>query len=390
MTHSINIVRDKKDLSKYFYVKYDISTSDSGEKHNNTDNVYNAAWNIAVGQSVGNPNARSVWETNELFDNHCCVIIKNDNFNDVRGTVEIGFPLANIDFKTDGISQLLCMIMGGQTDITFIKRCRALKIDIHDDIIKKYFKQPTFGISGLRNKRNNHNRPLFGGILKPKTGVSPTVLLDMVKEMVEGGVDFIKEDEILGNPAFCSLEDRVELISNYISKTNVTYTFCINSDPAYVLDRAKFVADNGGTGVHINCWSGLGVYKNIRELDLPLWIHYQKSGVEVMTHKNNAFGYSWQLLCQLASWSGIDSIHAGMLFGYSHNDETELKEVMDILWSNNVLPALSCGMNKDLVQKIYNDCGKDWMANVGGAIHSHRLGTVEGAREIREAIDKIK
>ncbi len=39
-----------------------------------------------------------------------------------------------------------------------------------------------------------------------------------MKELLDGGVDFIKEDEILANPSFCRLEDRVELISNVVNE----------------------------------------------------------------------------------------------------------------------------------------------------------------------------
>jgi len=376
----LDIVRNEKDLSKYFYVTYEVES---------TVNVYDAAWNICLGQSIGNPSARSVWETQELIDNYCAIMIKNSNFNDKFGTVEIGFPLENIDFATDGISQLLCMIMGGQVDINSITRCRALKIEINPYIVEKYFKKPTYGLSGVRQKRNKYNKPLFGSILKPKTGITPETLLDMTKALVDGGSDFIKEDEILSNPAFCSLENRVELISRYISTTDVTYTFCINSDPLHVLNRAKFVADNGGTGVHVNIWSGFGVYKSIRDLNLPLFIHFQKSGDRVITDVKNPFSLSWQLICQLAAWSGVDSIHAGMWGGYLSDPEIELRETLNILTSNNVIPALSCGMTAELVQPITNKFGVDWMANVGGAIHSHPQGTKEGALHMRRAIDSV-
>ena len=34
--------------------------------------LMDAAWNIAVGQSIGNPNNRSIWETEEMYQNHSC------------------------------------------------------------------------------------------------------------------------------------------------------------------------------------------------------------------------------------------------------------------------------------------------------------------------------
>ena len=33
------------------------------------------AWDLAIGQSVGNPNVRNLWETEELFEKSSCVIV---------------------------------------------------------------------------------------------------------------------------------------------------------------------------------------------------------------------------------------------------------------------------------------------------------------------------
>jgi ribulose-bisphosphate carboxylase large chain len=376
---SIDIVRDNKDLAKYFYVTYDVES---------TKSVYDAAWNIAVGQSIGNPNQRSVWETDEMIETHSAKIMRNTNFEKKKGRVVLAFPNANIDWDTDGIAQLLCIVQGGQVDIDSIKKCRVMDIEIHPQIIDTHFKKPRYGITGIRDFTNTHGKPLFGGIVKPKTGVTPQVLLEMTKQLVEGGVNFIKEDEILSNPAVCRLQDRVELISNYIQGKDVVYCFCINSDPAHIVDRARFVAQNGGNGVHVNIWSGLGSYRSIREADLGLFIHYQKSGDKVITGKNNPFGIEWTVLCKLAAICGVDTIHAGMWGGYLSDDETELRKTLDILHERNVLPALSCGMHPGIVNATSDKFGVDFLANVGGAIHGHPGGTLAGAKAMRQAIDK--
>jgi len=378
---TINITQETKDLEKYFYVSYDVTSDIS---------VYDAAFNIAVGQSIGNPSKRSVWETNEMIQDYCAKILYNDNFHQKSGTIEIAFPHALIDLAEDGISQLLCIIAGGQSDIAAIKRCRVLHIEMNSQVIDQYFHKPRYGISGMREITGRRNKPLFGGIIKPKSGITPQVLLEMVKELVEdGGVDFIKEDEILSSPQICRLEDRVPLIADYLQGKKVFYSFCINSDPAYLLDRARFVADNGGNGVHVNVWSGLGAYKNLRELNLPLHIHYQRSGMDFFANRHNAFSISWHVLCQLAAWSGVDTIHAGMWGGYLSDEEQFLSTTMQILQQNNVVPALSCGLTAEHVAPIVEKFGVDWMANAGGSIHGHPQGTRAGVKKIRDAIDLV-
>lgn len=377
---SIDIMQDNKDLNNYFYVKYWVKSATT---------VQDAAFDIAVGQSIGNPSKRSVWETPEMIERFCCKILRGPDLDKSEGFVEVAFPLVNIDWRTDGIAQLVCTIAGGNADIDRILRFRALRIEFSDEFINKTFNRPKYGLSGFRQLTGRHNKPLFGGIVKPKTGITPHQLLEITKQLVDGGVDFIKEDEIMANPAVCRLEDRVELISNYIRDTKVVYCFCINADPVHVVPRARFVAENGGRGVHINVWSGLGSYKSIRDADLPLFIHYQKSGDKVFTHKDNPFSVSWQLLCQLATYCGVDTIHAGMWGGYLSDPEDELKETMKILTDGNVTPALSCGLTADLIQPIVDKFGTNWLANSGGGIHSDPNGTLAGARKIRNAVDLI-
>jgi len=378
---SIDIVRDEKELGTYFYVTYEVES---------TVSVYDAGWNIAVGQSIGNPTKRSVWETDEMIEAYCAKIIRNKDFEKKKGLVTIGYPSANIDWDQDGIAHLLCIIQGGQVDIDSIKKCRVVDLEIHPQTIDTHFRKPKYGITGMREYTGNFGKPFFGGIVKPKTGITPQILLEMTKQLVEGGVNFIKEDEILSNPAVCRLEDRVELISNYITGKNVVYCFCINSDPAHIENRARFVSQNGGNGVHINVWSGLGSYRTIRNLDLPLFIHYQKSGDKVITGKRNPFGIEWTVLCQLAAMSGVDTIHAGMWGGYLSDPEDEITAYMKTLHDGNVVPALSCGMTAELIPPIVEKFGIDWMANVGGAIHGHPEGTLAGALKIRRAIDSLQ
>ena len=376
----MNIILDKKDTEKYFWAKYYLECGDS---------LLKGAKELAIGQSIGNPNARSVWETQEMIDDHAAKILKTPDFDKKSGEVWIGFPYAIIDWYSDGVSQLLCILMGGQMDIDNITKCHLLELDL--DVKKTDFVGPKFGLSGMREWTKVYNKPLFGGIIKPKTGITPQQLLEMTKELIDGGVDFIKEDEILGNPAICTLDARAELIGEYLYKTGqrVVYTFCINADAHMIQNKVYTVKMFRGYGVHLNFWSGLGTYKTLRSMDENMFIHYQKSGDKVLTYKHHAFHIDWSVMCYLAGLCGADTIHAGMIGGYLNDDEEDIKKAIKVLWRENVVPALSCGMNPDLVAPITEKIGVDWMANVGGFIHSDPGGTAAGALKMRKAIEGI-
>jgi ribulose-bisphosphate carboxylase large chain len=369
------------DTTDYFVVTYKLSSTKSLE---------NAAWNLAIGQSVGNPNVRNAWESDELFAKHSCIVLEQRGSKKLQrksGTVKIAFPLSNIDFLSDGMSQFLCHIMGGQLDIDSIVKCHVLDVQFPDSV-KNTFLGPKFGIQGIRKYTGVYDKPLLGGIVKPKVCMNEDILLDLVKALVDGGVNFIKEDEIMANPSCCTLEKRLPKLAQYLSTQNVVYCVCINADPHNVLDRVKQVHEAGVNGVHVNFWSGLGVYNSIRKLDLPLFLHFQKSGDKIFTSKKHAFHIDWSVVCKLAGMMGADFIHNGMLGGYSSDDESELKKTVEILQSHGTMPALSCGMHPGLVEYIRGKLGNELLLNCGGAIHGHPGGTVNGARAMRQAIDR--
>ena len=375
--------RSEINIDQYFVATYDVISSTT---------LKESAWNIAIGQSVGNPNVRNCWETEELFENHSCIILGNEDnlYNSNQGKIEIAFPVENIDFQSDGISHLLCHLMGGHVDIDIIKKCRLVGLELPKSVTKNFL-GPKFGIKGFRSYTGQYDKPLVGGIVKPKTGISPETLLDMVKEMVEGGVDFIKEDEIMSSPHFAKLEKRVELIANYLAKQSRKVVFChtINADPHIVLDRVKTVHELGGNGVHINVYSGLGVYNSIRKLDLPVFMHLQSSGAKVFTDVHHRYSISWPVMCKLATLMGVDTIQTGMIGGYSNDDEKEILECLRVLREGNTLPALSCGMHPGLVNWVKEKVGSDFLANSGGAVHGHPDGTRAGATAMRQAVDHI-
>jgi hypothetical protein len=96
--------------SEYFIATYFLASS---------KNLREAAWDLAIGQSVGNPSMRSIWETEQLFQDHSIIILADEQElkGKLAGTVSFAFPLRNIDLQHDGVSQLLCQLMGGQMDI---------------------------------------------------------------------------------------------------------------------------------------------------------------------------------------------------------------------------------------------------------------------------------
>ena len=66
-------------------------------------NLEKASWELAIGQSVGNPNVRNEWETDDLFIKYSCKVMHDRNeLQEKSGIVKIAFPIINTDWVEDG------------------------------------------------------------------------------------------------------------------------------------------------------------------------------------------------------------------------------------------------------------------------------------------------
>lgn len=384
-----NIFKTEDKLTGDFYDNYFIVSYNLQSKTNLRD----ACWNLAIGQSIGNPSARSEFETQEMIDNHCVLILEDESrLKSLKeGNVKFAFPEANINFATDGVSQLLVQVMGGQCDIDIITSCYVTDLKLTRNM-EKCLQGPKIGLKEMKDYCGiSNDKPIFGGIVKPKIGLSPERNLDLVKQMIDGGCNFIKEDEILSDPEHCPINKRVPLVMNYLRNTGlkVFYAVSIHADPSQILKRVQQVYELGGNAVHVNFHCGLGVYKSIRELNLPVLMHFQKSGDKILNCKDHRYGIDQNVIFKLVAQSGCSTLHAGMIGGYMDNETEEVKKTISILNSVNAVPALSCGMHPGLIDHIMNIVGHgNWMANVGGALSSHPMGTLSGVKAMRQAIDK--
>ena len=168
---------------KYYTVTYEVHGPD----------IADAAHNIAIGQSIGNPNIRSEIENAPNIKAFEALV------DSIEGNiVKIKYPLDA--FMWPNISQLLCIIQGGQSDIACVERCRVIAIDG-----LPYMNRPVLGMKRFKERVGAETRPLFGAIIKPKSGLNVEQLVSIVTEMIDGGADFIKEDEILANTTYLPL-----------------------------------------------------------------------------------------------------------------------------------------------------------------------------------------
>src|SRR3972149_2306287 len=192
--------------------------------------IEKAAHALAVGQSVGNPDVRNSRETKARVKKHAATVESIEG-----GKVTVRFPAVNFGPR-DGISFMMSVLVGGQMDIGLIEGCTLL--DVEFGPLLRRFSGPRFGLEQIRQMTGAVDRPLIGGIVKPKIGLTPDGL-------AEGGVDFIKEDEILGDPSWCPLRKRVPAVAEALKGFRTVYAPCITADGDEVVRRARLAKSLG-------------------------------------------------------------------------------------------------------------------------------------------------
>ena len=349
--------------------------------------IKEAAEALVIGQSIGNPYLRSNYETAEMLEKYSARVTNITPLADASYEVETLFPLSL--FTPGSFTHFLTVVMGGQMDIDIIQGCRLIGLEIPEQLIKS-FPGPKLGIEGIRNKIDVHGRPLIGGIVKPKTGLSLDVLCRMVEAMVEGGIDFIKEDEILGEIEGAPVLKRIEAVNKVLAGSKVIYAPAINVPLSQYPEVANALNESNHIyGYHLNVWAGLDAFCYLSKLANKVSF-YQKSGDGVMTKEN--YSIAFDVWCLLARLAGADMIHVGMMGGYLDESKAVLEKRLSALQDpyyghHGTIPSFSCGATPAHVPILQEAFGNDIMISAGGSIHSHPEGTTAGVREFRRMAD---
>jgi len=312
-----------------------------------------------------------------------------------RYTVSIALPFKNIGPQ---IPMLLTTIIG---NTSVMGRIKLLDIEF-PKIYLKEFGGPKFGIEGIRKLLGISSRPLLNNMIKPCTGFSPQVGANFFYKAAVGGVDIIKDDELLSETTY---NNRVERIKKYMAMEARAYEekgertlYCVNitGEAETIKKRAVEAIEAGANSLMINYLTqGLSSFRSIAEdkdINVPLLAHLDFSGV---WYANPWGGVASHLvLGKLARLIGADMVVYPIESGkYRILDERYRQIAYDLIldWQHiaRTLPIPSGGLSPSKVPKIIDDIGFDCALSAGGGIHGHPMGATAGARAFRQAIDAV-
>lgn len=329
------------------------------------------------------------------------------------GWIKIAYPEEH--FEPGNLSQILASIAGNVFGMKAVDALRLEDIQFTKKIIKS-FKGPQFGREGVRKIFNVTKRPLMLSVAKPKVGLTTEQHVEIGREIWEGGLDLLKDDENLADQDFNPFRKRVKeslKARDKIEKlTGEKKSYLINITGPTVKEmenRAKFVKDCGGEYVMIDIiTTGWAAVNSVREIckDLKLAMHAHRAMHGAMTRDPHQ-GFSMHCVAKCARLLGVDQLHIGTagigkLVG-SKEEVIELEKVItanqykgnnkehtldqDWFGTKSLFPVSSGGLHPLIIDKVMDKLGTNIMLQIGGGLHGHPSGTLAGAKAMREAVE---
>ncbi|GAA3116687.1 ribulose-bisphosphate carboxylase large chain [Kribbella aluminosa] len=311
-----------------------------------------------------------------------------------RGRVTIEFPLANFG---PSIPNLLAAVAGNLFELREVGALRLVDLELPSAFADRY-PGPRFGIDGTRSLMDRPDGPMIGTIVKPSIGLTGDQLAQLVTELGDAGIDFIKDDELQGNPPGLPLLERIRVVTDALKKVAdrngrmPMYAFNITDDIDRLEPNHDAVLAAGGTCVMVcvNMVGLAGLEYLSRRTQLPIHGHRAMYGAYARSPQLGIDYTPWQ---QLARLSGADHLHTnGFANKFYETDDEVLASVSAVraplLGGYETLPVLSSAQTPGLAHLTYERTQTtDLLVLSGGGIHGHPQGSAAGVLAMREAWD---
>ncbi len=318
--------------------------------------------------------------------------------------ITVGYP-ADL-FPGDNFASCLTSIYG---NISMVGPIRLVSVRFGKEYMNRY-QGPSFGIEGIYKKLkiplapDPKTRPVTINMIKPKTGWTKEVGAQLFWEAAIGGVDIIKDDEmIMDCPQMdCTIGDRLPLMMAARDKKmeetgeETIYTTNISDRADKMLEFYDQVVAAGGNGVmlnYINCgWSTIKPLTDKGKL--PMLGHTDGAGAYYVSPLS---GISSDIVMGLfPRMNGIDIPLVPAPYAKApYIIDRYLSLVRTITMPlgygkkqlKSCLPFPSGGVQTQHIPQLVKDLGPNIGIGTGGGIHAHPMGATAGAKAFRQAYD---
>ena len=313
-----------------------------------------------------------------------------------RCELELSWPIENLG---PSLPNLMATIAGNLFELRQVSGLRITGLQLPPSFAAAY-PGPAFGIAGTRRLAGVAHGPLIGTIIKPSVGLGPQETAGEVRKLVDGGIDFIKDDELQADGPHCPFDERVRAVMRVVNDgaqrhgKKVMVAFNLTGELDEMKRRHDLVLAEGGTCVmaSLNSVGLVGLRELRRHAALP--IHAHRNGWGYL-NRSPALGWDyapWQQIWRLA---GADHLHVnGLANKFSEDDASVIaaaRAVLAPLWADApmaAMPVFSSGQTGRVAASTHAAVGTtDLIFAAGGGIFGHPSGVAAGVTALRQAWD---
>lgn len=309
-----------------------------------------------------------------------------------RGLVEVSFPIHNVG---PNLPNLYATIAGNLFELGELTGLRVVDLDLPDDYAAG-FPGPAFGTDGTRRVTGVHGRPLIGTIIKPSIGLTPEDTAALVDTLCAADIDFIKDDELIGDPPYAPLEARIRAVMPVINRhadrmgRKVMVAFNISDDIDAMRRHHDLVVKEGGSCVMASVnWTGPAAITALRRhASVP--IHGHRNGFG-MLNRDPALGMDYRVYQKLWRLAGVDQLHVnGLRSKFWEPDDSVIASARACLapfaGTTPIMPVFSSGQTAAQPPATFAALGStDLIYLAGGGIIGHPSGPKAGVQSLVEA-----
>jgi ribulose-bisphosphate carboxylase large chain len=285
--------------------------------------------------------------------------------------VRIRYPALTL---THELTQLVSVLFG---NISLKSGVRLVAIDL-DPAYARRFAGPRHGGAGVRAAAGAPDRPLLMSAVKP-LGRTASELATYAYGMALGGIDLIKDDHGIADPATSPFEERVERCCEAVARANArtggrsAYYPCVTGPADAVLARARFAKAAGAGGVLIApLVAGLDFVRVVAvETGLPVMAHPALAGAYLAPGHGIAHGVLLGTLMRLAGADMVVFPSWGGRFPFTRDDCESIARALqaDLHGLRPALPVPAGGLTLERVPELVRVFGREVVFLIGSALY---------------------
>lgn len=309
-----------------------------------------------------------------------------------QAKVKVSWSIENFGYN---LPVLMSTLQGNLYEITQFTGLKLMDLEVPNSFAKHYT-GPKFGIKGSKASADVKDRPMIGTIIKPSIGMSVEETASLVKTLIDAGIDFIKDDELMGSAANSYFDDRVKAIMKVIRNNEqqtgkkVMYAFNISDEIDEMQRKYDLIQKEEGSCAMISINSvGLSATKKICDIG-ALAIHGHRNGWG-MLNRHPLLGIEFPAYQKIWRLAGVDQLHVnGIQNKFWESDDsvvTSIKSCLKpFLGGHEILPVVSSGQWGGQAFETYlRTQTTDLLYMAGGGILAHPMGPKAGVNALQQA-----